>query len=96
MTFQPLELRPDQQAFSLINLVDNGIDQVLVLHRLLVGVEPSVSPPIREPFSDTLDGVVAVRIDCDVSISWRNINGTLDCGELSTLIGLTRSDDCFG
>ena len=96
MTLEPLELCLLFQAKPLINPVENRFYQFLVFDRFLAGGLPSILTPILKPSSEAINRILAVCVDEDVSISWRDLNGPLDRSQLCTLICLSFSMQAFG
>ena len=85
-----------RHVLPLFNQCQNLLDQILVLNRLLGGIEPAISSPFDEPLRYTLDRIVAVSVDGDRAITWGNLESTLYGGEFGTLVGLTSTRQRLG
>lgn len=94
MSFDPDELYlVDATVFlrhvaSLLDERKHLLNQILVLDRLLCGVEPTILAPLDVPFSHTLDAVIAVCVYLYRSVAWSYFESALECSQFGTLVGL--------
>ena len=88
VALDPCELGVCSCELSLINALDDGFDDVAVVHVLAGRILPTVRFPLDEPLCDTLDSVVRVTVNMYVLVDWRNVDGALDSDQLRALICL--------
>lgn len=63
MTLNPVKVSLRFKCRALSDLGEDRLDQVPVHYRLVLRCQPTSRLPSREPRSDTVDTVVAVRVD---------------------------------
>lgn len=96
MTLDPNKLRLSLGLFPDPNLLQDSLDEIAILHRLLRAVHPIVSFPVDEPFRHTFDGVLTVAVDRHGSSEGGEIESAFYGSELSPLIGLPGASQGFG
>lgn len=73
---------------AVVDDLDNVLNEIFVLDVLALGVLPSFLLPADEPFRHAVNRVLAVRVDAHVAIHRRNVQGSLQRGELSAIVCL--------
>lgn len=63
MTLDPVKVRLRFKCRTLSDLGEDRLDQVPVHDRLVLRRQPTSTFPSREPRSDAVDTIVAVRVD---------------------------------
>lgn len=82
MTFYPSPLdSPCRDLFG------EGLPEVHVLDRLVVGSPPTPSDPVGNPFGDAIDDVLGVRIDDQISRSVGIFEGFDRSGQFHAVVG---------
>lgn len=96
MALDPFEESLDLQQRAFFDLCYDIADQVLVLHRLVVGCHPVVALPVGTPHSYTVDRVLAVGEDGHVTMSRSNVERAYDGRELGALVRLSATFERLG
>ena len=92
----PLELGEQLQTLSLLDLGEDGLHKVLVLHGFSGRGLPTVFAPVDVPRRDAVDGVFAIGDDLAIAISGHNLQCAEDGGKFGSLVGLSRAGEGFG
>ena len=92
----PFEFGEHLQRLPLLDLGEDGLYKILVLHGFPSGGLPAVFAPVDVPQRDAVNGIFAIGDDLAVAISGHNLQCSEDSSKLGSLVGLPRAGKGFG
>ena len=96
MSLKPFKLSLNLQLVTLLDLCQNGLYNILVLHRFSGRGLPPIFSPVDEPQRNAINSIATIRCYNHISISRGNFKSSQNSSELSTLVCLPCSWQSFG
>ena len=96
MPLNPNKIRPLPTLLPLPQNTPNLLHQIPVLHTLPFRIEPSIPLPILIPVRHTINRILTIGMNGNISMPWRNVQRALNSGELGALVGWFAALQGFG